>query len=443
MKKIKFLLFAIISCLLFNINANAASSISVTASRTSNIVVGNTITVTVTYYSANLLSNVEGIVSYNNSVLKYVSGSNLAIDDDIDGEVTTKKYTYTFKAIGAGKSTITVNSGCAYELKGTDTSCQKSSVSSATVNVLTQAQLEATYSKNNYLSSLSVDGATLSPEFNKDTLEYSIELENDVEKINVNASLEDSKASINGIGEIAVQEGNNKIEIKVIAQNGNERIYVINALVKELDPIEVKVNNKTYTVVRKEKNLEKPNDLFESSSVKINGMDVPSFINNKSNITVVGLKDNDGKIGYYIYDVRNKSFKEYKEIKIGNVTLIHEDFSKSLLPDGYKEYDLTLNKVKYKTYKYKANSNFYMIYALNLETGKKNIYIYDKLENTIQRYNNEVLNDINKKHNDFVLYTIIAGSLISCIIIIISIFSIVKIKKTQKQKINKIKELEK
>lgn len=34
---------------------------------------------------------------------------------------------------------------------------------------MTQSELEATYSKNNYLSNLEVEGYTLTPEFDKDT----------------------------------------------------------------------------------------------------------------------------------------------------------------------------------------------------------------------------------------------------------------------------------
>ena len=438
MKRIKMLLFIFICYFMFVLQGTAASSITVKSNRTSGIVVGNNITVTVTYYSAKYLSNIEGIVSYDNKVLKYVSGSNLAIDEDLEAGITTKTYTYTFKAIGSGTSMITVNGGCAYELEGSDTTCQKSSVTPVKISVITQAQLEATYSKNNNLSSLEVEGQTLSPEFNKDTLEYSVELENDVEKINVIAKAEDSKSSINGVGEVTVEEGNNKIEIKVTAQNGNEKIYVINAKVKELDPINVKVGNEEFSVVRKIKNLEKPNELFEESTVMINDTEVPSFTNSKAKITIIGLKDKDGDVSYYIYN-NNKEFSKYNELKIGNLIIILKDMDESKLPDNYKEYNVTINKNKIKGYKYKASSSFYLINGINLETGKENLYVYDKSENTIQRYNDEVIKGLNNDLNNYIKYTIIGGSSVGGLIIIISVILIVKSRNNKKNNKNKTK----
>ena len=78
-----------------------------------------------------------------------------------------------------------------------------------------------TYSSNNYLKSLSIDGYSLSPEFNKDTTEYTVEVPNGTDKITIDASKEDSTASISGTGEKEVAEGTNKFEINVEAENGN------------------------------------------------------------------------------------------------------------------------------------------------------------------------------------------------------------------------------
>ena len=47
-----------------------------------------------------------------------------------------------------------------------------------------------------------------------------------------------------------------------------------------------------------------------------------------------------------------------------------------------------------------------------MKNRKDNLYVYDKSENTIQRYNDEVINDLIKENDDFVKYTIIIGSII-------------------------------
>ena len=98
---------------------------------------------------------------------------------------------------------------------------------SKSISIKTQAEIEASYSKNNYLQSLSVDGYELSPVFNKEILEYTVELDSTVESIKVNGAVEDSKANLIGTGEIPVVEGSNNIELVVTAENGNTRVYKI------------------------------------------------------------------------------------------------------------------------------------------------------------------------------------------------------------------------
>ena len=84
------------------------------------------------------------------------------------------------------------------------------------------------YSTNNFLSSLSVDGYSISPTFKKDVLTYNLEVENDVNKIK-QCSQRGFYNSITGTGERSVSEGMNKIELKLPLKNGNVRTYVINA----------------------------------------------------------------------------------------------------------------------------------------------------------------------------------------------------------------------
>lgn len=434
MKKIKYLLFILLTFISFN-NYVYADSISISANKKS-IIVGNSVKISSTVSSNSPLVSIEGTLSCSGA------GTGGGIDlkfDDSSNSIKSKSYSYTVKATKSGTITCKVSG----RMTSMDSASWKS-LGEKTVNikVMSQAELEATYSKNNNLSSLSVEGQTLSPEFNKDTLEYSVELENEIEKINVIAKVEDSKSSISGGGEVTVEEGNNKIEIKVTAQNGNEKVYVINAKVKELDPINVKVGNEELSVVRKSKNLEKPNELFEESTTKINDIEVPAYVNKKANITLVGLKDKDGEVSYYIYD---KVYTKYNELKIGNLIIMLKDMGKSKLPDNYKEYDVTINKNKIKGYKYKASSSFYLINGINLDTGKENIYVYDKNENTIQRYNDEVIVGLNNDLDNYIKYTIIIGSSVGGLIVITSIILIIKSKnqkKKNKKKLNNTKEFE-
>lgn len=83
-------------------------------------------------------------------------------------------------------------------------------------------------SSNNYLSSLSVTPFSITPEFNKENLEYNLDLDNLTNKITINATSEDKNATVSGIGEKDVKVGSQVFEIKVVAENNLERIYKIN-----------------------------------------------------------------------------------------------------------------------------------------------------------------------------------------------------------------------
>ena len=79
---------------------------------------------------------------------------------------------------------------------------------------------------NNRLSSMSVDGFSLSPAFNGDVTEYNLTVGPSVTSVYVRATA-DSTATITGTGNIQLQSGNTDITIEVKAQNGSVRQYVI------------------------------------------------------------------------------------------------------------------------------------------------------------------------------------------------------------------------
>ena len=106
-------------------------------------------------------------------------------------------------------------------------------------NIITQQELEASYSKNNNLSSIVVEGYELNEEFNKDTLEYTVSVPSDTEKINLNATVEDKTAGVSGTGEFEVSEGDNKFELIVTAQNGAKKVYTVTIKVEDQNPINV------------------------------------------------------------------------------------------------------------------------------------------------------------------------------------------------------------
>lgn len=373
-KKVLSLLILALSFFGFSTNVYAAS-LGISASSRS-VVNGGSVRVTV---NASGLIGKFSITSSNGSVL---SGGTSSV------WLENESKTYTFSAKSVGNATITVKA-----LDVADTSGNPYSGSrSVSINVVKPREK----STNNNLKSLSVEGYTLSPEFNKDTLEYTVELEASVEKIMVNAEKADSYASLSGGGEITVSEGDNRIEIKVTSETGKEKVYVINAVVKDSNPITTTVDNKELTVVKKASSLTKP-DLFEETKIKINEMEVPAFYNEATKTTLVGLRDEKGKIELYIYDQDKNSYQKYLTL-IGTEFHLIQKEAKGI-PEGYQKVTKKIDDIEYTAYQ-KDKSDFLLLYGTILENGSEGWYSYDTKEKTLQRYNKDIVESITKEYQD-------------------------------------------
>lgn len=373
-KKVLSLLILALSFFGFSTSVYAAS-LGISASSRS-VVNGGSVRVTV---NASGLIGKFSITSSNGNVLSGGTGSVW---------LENESKTYTFKAKSIGSATITVKA-----LDVADTSGNPYSGSrSVSISVVKPREK----STNNNLKSLSVEGYSLSPEFNKDTLEYTVELEASVEKIMVNAEKADSYASLSGGGEITVSEGDNRIEIKVTSETGNEKIYVINAVVKDSNPITTTIDNKELTVVKKASSLTKP-DLFEETKIQINDMEVPAFYNETTKTTLVGLRDENGKIELYIYDQEKNSYQKYLTLVDTEFHLIQKEAKG--IPEGYQKVTKKIDDIEYTAYQ-KDKSDFLLLYGIVLENGNEGWYSYDTKEKTLQRYNKDIVESITKEYQE-------------------------------------------
>lgn len=80
---------------------------------------------------------------------------------------------------------------------------------------------------NNLLSSLTVNGYSLTPGFNKYTQEYSLVVPNNVSAVTIGARTVLTNAKVSGVGTAALNVGNNDIKVVCTAQNGSTRTYTI------------------------------------------------------------------------------------------------------------------------------------------------------------------------------------------------------------------------
>ena len=433
-KKILLSFVTIITILLFStIRADAASGTITITSNKSQIVVGNTVTFTVKVnYSGGMVA-LQYNGSYNSSMLSLTKGT-LAGAPVFGSSTKTQTYTYTFKAKQAGTANFS------FSATGATWSGDQQinfATKSKSVKIITQKQLEDSFSKNNNLSSLGVTGATLSPSFSSSVTSYTVNLPPNTENINVTGKKADATASVSGLGNHAVEDGSNTIKVVVTAQNGATKTYTITAIVEELDPITVKdESGEEKTVVRKEKLLNSPNSTFTIATAKIGEEEVPALVNDVAKIVLIGLKDKDGKIELYIYDEKENTYKKYNQNTFKELILYIEN-KEVTNTDGTKE--VTINENKINTYTIK-DDEFYYFYAINLETGKENLYRYDEDENTVQRCSlsedGEIVVPNNK--DEIKIYQYIILGLFGFILLTYLIILICLISKSKKKKKNNV-----
>ena len=418
-KKLKFISYILFFILILIPSSVEAASGSYSISSNSSVTIDNTISVTFTIKGSNIFYW-QAYISYDSSRLQLISGSTLfqGESENINGQGTITK-TLKFKAKKTGTAYVAISMGD----KGLNinSSTEEISYSKKTKNITVAEKKVVTYSSNNYLKSLEVEGYKITPNFNKNTNEYSLEVPAKTEKIKINATKEDSEATISGAGEKKVSEGVNKFVIKVTAENGNSREYTLNVTVKELEPINVTIDNEAYTVIRKIEQLPTlSSNVYEKSTTKINNEDVPTLKSEITGYILIGLKNKAGNTNLYIYNEEQKTYTLYNEFTFNKLTLypLEKEFE---IPSGFKESILKINELEIKAYKNIKNPHYSIFKGINIETGEENTYIYDEKENTVQRYTNlnDTIENTNNNNELYLYVSILLGSILIITYIII------------------------
>ena len=452
----KFKIF-ILLCLLLIVPSVDAASASISVSTSSTTVGGSGTAVLTVSGDGKHIGQIYGTFTcggLGNVDLTYVESNNPA---------TSKSYTISWKGNTAGTYTCNVSGLQVGILEQPESGLMSVSASAKTITVKSATSGNSSsgssggsssggssssnysgnssggsssnkkiYSSDNTLSSLSIEGYDLEPKFSKDTTEYKLEVDESVEKVKVKASANDEEAEVKGAGEVSLSSGENTIEIKVIAENGNEKVYKIIINVVDKNPIEVTVDKKKYTVVKKNNDLLDKLEKFEETSIKINNQDVTAYTNKNSKLTLVILKDDKGEYNYFVFNSKKNSYELYREIKYNGITLFYNNMDNKLLPKGYKKYSFKYGELKLDGYKYNKKSDFYIFYAMNIDNGNLSLYTYDEKEKTIQRYNSDENNYLTASLSSILgKYKIVSyvSTGIVCTMLVIGVIMLIKKRK--------------
>ena len=428
MKKIKLLLIILVTTLTCTCKVSAMS-----VSRTS-ITEGESFTASVSFAAASW--NVH--ISANGPV----SGCTIdEVNDTGDLSVINKTVSVNCTSTGSGTITVRVTGDYAILVNDEIVSTNISDTKTVTVNAKQVYQPQPVYtpptyyytkSANNNLSSIGVEGATISPEFDPGTTEYEVLMPAGTTEINILATKEDDRSSISGDGKREVSDGPNSLEVIVTSESGLSKTYTLIVTVEE-EAIPVRFNGDDYTFIRKSNNLPKVSSYYSVTSTIYNGIEVPAYYSEVTKLTLVGLKDDKGKSNLYVYNPDKHSFNLYSEINLGNIAVYIKTPSKGEIIPELKETIVKIDEKEYSAYQFDLESEYYLIYGTNANTNNTGWFIYDSGENTLQRYNMDEVINLTKQRDKLILIIKLLGTL--CIISIA--FMIVIHKVVERKEINK------
>lgn len=367
-------IIVLLSILLFPVGVHAAGTASIGGAN--QVEIGSSVTVNVTLKNTaawNIRINSSGSTS---------GCSQSFADATSNGKNATKTLSVTCKATSLGTIGFTATG----DITSADGTTKNVSLSKrVTVVPVREKATDAT------LSSLTLEGYNLTPEFKKDVYEYTATVPSTINNVKIDAKASESHASLTGTGEYEVTEGMNTFEIVVTAENGKTQTYKMIVNVEDTNPIEIKIGEKEYTLIKNAKSLIKP-ESYDEKTVSINNFEIPAFYSEITNFTLVGVKDETGKVFLAIYDEEKETYTLYNEIKASALTLYFIDFPSVI--EGYTKTTILINDIEVLAYKKTENNRYAIVYGMSIETGEYNYYRYDTEEETFQVWDNTEVEEL-------------------------------------------------
>ena len=287
--------------------------------------VGSEINVKMKITSSDNLSTADIMLAYDANSLEFIEGTNAeggngavrVHGDGGAGNTTTLAYDLKFKASAAGTSKITVTSQEIYDSSSKIVTVDKQGESQVTVSALASASKDAT------LKSLQVSPGSLTPEFSSDVDSYAVTVGTDVDKLIISADTTDEGASKVVSGNENLQMGENRVTLKVTAQDGETtREYVIVVTKQEGGPNEdtqngdgegsfeqfqMTVSRRSFTVMEPDASVQVPEGLTETK-ITIDGHAVKGWVwgnETEHQYCVIYAMNEAGEKNFYRYDLNN------------------------------------------------------------------------------------------------------------------------------------------
>ena len=339
----------------------AASATITLSTDTEEIHAGDTVEVQLTISADATIGDFEAFLSYDDTIFEFYSaascitgGAGFLKVSDIGASPSAQERTYRiwFKALTQGECEVAL-----YDRPVVYCYTDGTEMSVTGVNKIFTVLPSFSASDNNYLSALYlVDNqpktVELSPAFSPETQTYQGVVPFEATMVIVSAIAEDSLADVKVEGGKNLEIGNNEVLITVTAENGSERVYTIY------------INRAEY--------VEEPTPVPEAPD----DPEVPTGTPTKPVITYES----------------GVTFEQEEEVFVTeyHTYTVCEKPESITLPDGYVQTTLMINSLQVKAYaKQGENPEEFLLLVLKNDAGEVNLYRYDRIEQTLQRVNEE------------------------------------------------------
>ena len=339
-------------------NVEAASATITLTTDTEEIHAGDTVEVKLTISADATIGDFEAFLSYDDTIFEFYSaascitgGAGFLKVSDIGASPSAQERTYRiwFKALTQGECEVAL-----YDRPVVYCYTDGTEMSVTGVNKIFSVLPSFSASDNNYLSALHVvdnqpQTVKLTPAFSKEVQTYHGEVPFEATMVIVSAIAEDSLANVSVEGGKNLEVGNNEIQISVIAENGFKRTYT------------VYINRADY----------------------IEGSETESEENNPADSLITPVPMYEPGI---VFDEKEEQVlvTEY------HTYTVFEKPEHLSLPDGYIPTTLMINNIQVTAYTGQgANPEEFLLLVLKNDAGEINWYRYDRIEQTLQRVNEE------------------------------------------------------
>lgn len=281
-------------------------------------------------------------------------------------------------------------------------------------------------SSNNALSSLTVSAGTLTPAFDPAITEYTLSLPSQSDRLTITANPSDSRATVQGDGEISLQDGETSLSVVVTAEDGSAKAYTITVQVAQAPTLFLDYNGQRLGVVKDVSQVTPPAGFAPAKPITYSGDTLPIWTDVSGKRTLVYLMDEKSSAqGFYLFSQATGVQSPYLPILCGSVTYIYTDIPKELssvpglTPATVKAFGQTLNGW---TYNDASLKDFCVLYLMD-DAGSYGYYTYDSREETLQRFSGAVFTDSGETLAVPMLYVYIAGGAALVLLILLIVFA--------------------